>query len=53
MHRYEICVCVCFYHLAECDETHKSSGRNETQGKLQRLLDRGRGEGGGGGIGVV
>ena len=40
---------MCFYHLAECDKTHKSSGRNETQGKLQRLLDRGRGEWGGGG----
>ena len=46
---------VCFYHLAECDETHKSSWRNETQGKLQRLLDRSRGEGekGGGDRGGV
>ena len=32
----------CSYHLAECDEAHEGSGRNETKRELERLL---RGEG--------
>ena len=59
---YDLCVCV--YHLAKCDESHKSSLWYETQRELQRLLPGGEGQrerreggggggGGGGGRGIV